>query len=155
MSLNYQDVQALLKLLDDSPYNELTLQLDSFTLNLRRSADGTGWQQNTDVAAKPHVVAAKTADAVAISAEPPATEAGLLEVRAPMIGTWYRAPTPGAEPFVQVGSEVSENSIIGIIEAMKLMTSVPAGLRGTVVEILAVDATLVEKGQLLLRVRPQ
>src|SRR5687767_2940504 len=120
MSLNYQDVQALLKLLDDSPYNELTLQLDSLTLNLRRNAGGTGWQQNTEVAARPHVVAAKTSGtSAATSAEPPATEAGLLEVRAPMIGTWYRAPTPGAEPFVQVGSVVSENSIIGIIEAMK------------------------------------
>ncbi|MES2625215.1 MAG: acetyl-CoA carboxylase biotin carboxyl carrier protein [Pseudomonadota bacterium] len=155
MSLNYQDVQALLKLLDESPYNELTLQTDSFTLNLQRNTDGAGWQQSSDVAAKPHVIQAKAADTTAATAEPPASEAGLLEVRAPMIGTWYRAPTPGAEPFIQVGSVVNENSIIGIIEAMKLMTSVPAKLQGAVVEILATDATLVEKGQLLMRVRPQ
>ena len=72
-----------------------------------------------------------------------------------MIGTWYRAPMPGAEPFIQIGSNVGANTVIGIIEAMKLMTSVPAKQQGTVVEILATDATLVEKGQLLLRVRPQ
>jgi acetyl-CoA carboxylase biotin carboxyl carrier protein len=156
MSLNYQDVQALLKLLDESPYDELTLQLDSFSLNLQRTAEGAGWQQSTTVAARPHVIPAIAADSgTATLTEPPATEAGLLEVRAPMIGTWYRAPMPGAEPFVQIGSKVSENTVIGIIEAMKLMTSVPARQAGVVVEILAADATLVEKGQLLLRVRPQ
>jgi acetyl-CoA carboxylase biotin carboxyl carrier protein len=154
MSLDYQDVQALLKLLDESPYNELTLQTGSFSLNLQRTVDGKGWQQSSTVAAKPDLVQVKLADAAATLTEPPATEAGLLDVRAPMIGTWYRAPMPGAEPFIQIGSVVSENSIIGIIEAMKLMTSVPAKQQGTVVEILAVDATLVEKGQLLLRVRP-
>ncbi len=155
MSLDHQDVQALLKLLDESPYNELTLQTGSFSLNLQRTADGKGWQQNSSVADKPDAVQAKLATAAVTLTEPPATEAGLLDVRAPMIGTWYRAPMPGAEPFMQIGSVVSENSIIGIIEAMKLMTSVPAKQQGTVVEILAVDATLVEKGQLLMRVRPQ
>ncbi len=156
MSLNYQDVQALLKLLDESPYNELTLQTESFTLNLLRNPDGTGWQQSNAVAAKPSLAQTKLADtATATEAEPPPTEAGLLDVRAPMIGTWYRAPMPGAEPFIQIGSNVGANTVIGIIEAMKLMTSVPAKQQGTVVEILATDATLVEKGQLLLRVRPQ
>ena len=155
MSLNYQDVQALLKLLDETPYNELSLQLDSFALKLQRNPDGNGWQQSSTVAARPNVMQAKTAEATAAATEPPPTEAGLLDVRSPMIGTWYRAPTPGAEPFIQIGSAISENTVIGIIEAMKLMTSIPAKLQGTIVEILAADATLVEKGQLLLRVRPR
>lgn len=156
MSLNHQDVQALLKLLDESPYNELTLQTDSFTLNLQRSADGTGWRQSSKVDTRPLVIQVSTADTGLTSVEEPAaSEAGLLDVRAPMIGTWYRAPMPGAEPFIEIGSVVGENTVIGIIEAMKLMTSVPARQQGTVVEILAADATLVEKGQLLLRVRPQ
>lgn len=157
MSLNHQDVQALLKLLDDSSYNELTLQLDSFTLSLQRNADGSGWQQSTEVPARAQVVQAKTIAATTATAapEPAPSEAGLLEVRAPMVGTWYRAPMPGAEPFIQLGSSVSENTVVGIIEAMKLMTSIAAKQHGTVVEIVAPDATLVEKGQLLLRVRPQ
>jgi acetyl-CoA carboxylase biotin carboxyl carrier protein len=154
MGLNYQDVQALLKLLDETPYNELSLQLDAFTLKLQRNPDGKGWQQSSTVAARPNVIQAKTAEATAAATEPTPTEAGLLDVRSPMIGTWYRAPTPGAEPFIQIGSAVNENTVIGIIEAMKLMTSIPAKLQGTIVEILATDATLVEKGQLLLRVRP-
>lgn len=157
MSLNYQDVQELLKLLDETPYDELTLQTGSFTLNLQRSADGKGWQQSSSLADKPHVIQASvaaTAAAAAVLAEPTATEAGLLEVRAPMVGTWYRSPKPGAEPFIQIGSQVSENTVIGIIEVMKLMSSIPAKVQGTVVEIVLEDASFTEKGQLLLRIRP-
>lgn len=156
MSLNYQDVQELLKLLDESPYNELKLQTGSFTLDLQRCADGEGWQQassQTDQCLD--FEASSGHSTTTIQSEPEASETGLLDVRAPMIGTWYRAPTPGAEPFIETGSEVHENTVIGIIEAMKLMTSVPAMHKGTVVEILVSDATLIEKGQLLLRIRPQ
>jgi len=154
MSLNYQDVQELLKLLDESPYNELTLQTGAFTLELQRSADGKNWQQSSKLADTPQVIQTSTNDSIAATTESPATEAGLLEIRSPMVGTWYRAPTPGAEPFIEKGSQVSDNTIIGIIEVMKLMSSIPALQKGTVVEILAEDASLVQKGQLLLRIRP-
>lgn len=154
MSLNYQDVQELLKLLDESPYNELTLQTGAFTLELQRSADGKNWQQSSKLAATPQVIQTSTNDSIAATTESPATEAGLLEIRSPMVGTWYRAPTPGAEHFIEAGSQVSDNTIIGIIEVMKLMSSIPALQKGTVVEILAADASLVQKGQLLLRIRP-
>jgi len=153
MSLNYQDVQELLKLLDNSPYDELTLQTGAFSLQLQRSADGNAWQQQLKVneAATPVPVPASAQNI--IKDDPAATEAGLLEIRAPMVGTWYRAPQPGADPFIEVGSKVKVDSIIGIIEVMKLMSSIPARTSGTVVEILAEDASFVEKGQLLLRVR--
>lgn len=155
MSLNYQDVQELLKLLDESPYNELTVQTGAFTLELQRSSDGKSWQQNSTLAAKPQVLKTNNTDTKVTMTEPAASQSGLLEVRAPMVGTWYRAPTPGAEPFIEVGSKVGTNSIIGIIEVMKLMSSIPALQHGTVVEILAQDACLVQKGQLLLRVKPE
>ncbi len=71
-----------------------------------------------------------------------------------MVGTWYRAPKPGADPFIGLGSQVAPDTVIGIIEVMKLMSSIPARASGTVVEILADDASFVEKGQLLLRVKP-
>lgn len=155
MSLDHEDVQALLKLLDESPYNELTLQTGAFTLNLLRTADGKGWQQSNTVAARSDAAQKVLSAAPTTAAEPVATEAGLLDVRAPMVGTWYRAPAPGAAPFIQIGSSVNDNTVVGIIEAMKLMCSVPAKQNGTVVEILVEDATLVQIGQLLARVRPQ
>lgn len=156
MSLSHQDVQALLKLLDDSAYDELNLDLGTFSLQLQRSADSKSWQQKSSrstAAAAPAQALAATAQATA-AVEPPPSQPGLLDVRAPMVGTWYRSSKPGAEPFIAIGSNLQPDSIIGIIEVMKLMSSIPARSSGTVVEILADDASFVEKGQLLLRVKP-
>ncbi len=72
---------------------------------------------------------------------------------APLLGTFYRAPKPGAPPFVEVGAAVEADTIVGIIEVMKLMNTVRAGVRGTVAEVLAADGALVEFGEILLRVR--
>ena len=74
----------------------------------------------------------------------------LTEVRAPLLGTFYRAPKPGAPPFVEVGATVAPDTIIGIIEVMKLMNAVRAGVTGVVHEIRARDGALVEYGEILL-----
>jgi acetyl-CoA carboxylase biotin carboxyl carrier protein len=162
MSLSYEDVQEILRLLDNSPYDELNLQTDSFNLYLKRSEDNTGWSQeiqtlktlreNAEQAGT--VKPADKMPATTQTSEPPATEPDLLDIRAPMVGTFYRAPKPGAEPFVDIGSEVEEHTVIAIIEVMKLMSSVPAALSGEIREIIVQDAQFVEKGQLLMRVKP-
>jgi len=81
-----------------------------------------------------------------------APEGGAQDITAPLLGTFYRAPRPGAPSFIEVGSPVEEDSIIGIIEVMKLMNTVRAGTRGRVVEIRAQDGKLVEYGEILVRV---
>jgi acetyl-CoA carboxylase biotin carboxyl carrier protein len=78
----------------------------------------------------------------------------LIDVPSPLLGTFYHAPKPGEAPFVGVGAKVEETTIIGIIEVMKLMNSVRAGVTGEVVEILAENGAFVEYGETLLRVRP-
>ncbi len=70
-----------------------------------------------------------------------------------MLGTFYRAPKPGSAPFVEIGSVVDEDSVIAIIEVMKLMNTVRAGVKGIITEILPADETLVEFGQVLMRAR--
>jgi acetyl-CoA carboxylase biotin carboxyl carrier protein len=80
---------------------------------------------------------------------------GLVEVRAPLLGTFYRAPRPGAPPFVTVGSEVAPDTVVCIIETMKLMNSVTAGVGGTVAEILLDNAQFAPQGVVLMRVREQ
>jgi acetyl-CoA carboxylase biotin carboxyl carrier protein len=80
------------------------------------------------------------------------SDASLIDVTAPLLGIFYRAPRPGAAPYVEVGSVLEEDTVIGIIEVMKLMNSVRAEVRGTVVEILVADGSAVEQGQVLLRV---
>ena len=80
-------------------------------------------------------------------------DAGLVVVRAPLPGTFYRAPRPGAAPFVEVGSRVGADTVIGIVETMKLMNSVPAGVAGVVAEFCVANAEFTAQGAALLRIR--
>jgi acetyl-CoA carboxylase biotin carboxyl carrier protein len=168
VELTSEDVRDILQLLDGLPYRELTLETASFRLSLRRSADG-GWTQATEVLAEsadrvevalatpaPADAAAKLAqvDTAAESAQAGTVAAGLMDVRAPLLGTFYRAPRPGAPPFVSVGSEVEPDTVVCIIETMKLMNSVTAGVTGTVAEILAENAQFAAQGSVLMRVTP-
>jgi acetyl-CoA carboxylase biotin carboxyl carrier protein len=152
MSLSHQDVQDILRQLDDCPYDEMTLETEHYTLTLRRG-DG-GWTQDTETRGQRQEADIASIDSGEAAKEPEPTETGLLEIRAPMVGTFYRSPKPGADPFVDMGSTVREDSVIAIIEVMKLMNSISARVAGEVVEIVAEDAQFVEKGQLLMRVRP-
>ena len=80
-------------------------------------------------------------------------DSGLVVVRAPLPGTFYRAPRPGAAPFVEVGSQVGADTVIGIVETMKLMNSVPAGVAGVVAEFCVANAEFAAQGAALLRIR--
>jgi acetyl-CoA carboxylase biotin carboxyl carrier protein len=164
VELTSEDVRDILQLLDGLPYRELTLETASFRLSLRRGADG-GWTQSTEVLAEPAVSAVpagpSTPAAPVVAPSPPGAESaavsaadGLVDVRAPLLGTFYRAPRPGAAPFVSVGSEVAPDTVVCIIETMKLMNSVTAGISGTVAEILANNAQFAGQGSVLMRVRP-
>ena len=87
------------------------------------------------------------------AAAPGPVDKNLREIISPMLGTFYRAPKPGSAPFVEIGSAVSEDSVIAIIEVMKLMNTVRAGVKGVIKEILPADETLVEFGEVLMRAR--
>lgn len=163
MSFSHEDVQRLLQLLDSSHFDELHLEAEGVKLSLRRGGATSG----PAAAAAPNPVApapaarplpvapSAPATAAPVAAAPTATsDASLLEVRAPMLGTYYGAPKPGAAPFVTVGGRVSPDSAVGIIEVMKLMNSISAGVDGVVVEVLVRDGDLVEFDQVLMRVRP-
>ena len=155
MNLSHDDVQRLLQLLDASQFDELQLETDGTKLTLHRNGAG-GTPQATaahsQLASAPSAQAAVAAVPAAQAATPAAS--GLLEVRAAMLGTFYGAPKPGAAPFVGIGTKVEPDTVIGIIEVMKLMNSVSAGITGEIVEVLVRDGELVEFEQPLMRVRP-
>lgn len=157
MNLTDADVAEIIRLLDASPYSELEIETDRFRITLQRG-EGGGWRQQRESLAKPRrldEVVANVADAVQPDAKSKVpVEDGLVEVRAPIVGTFYRSPQPGAAPFVEVGSRVAPDTVVAIIEVMKLMNSVPAGVAGEVVAICVEDAALVQQDQCLLRVRP-
>jgi acetyl-CoA carboxylase biotin carboxyl carrier protein len=152
MDLSYEDVQNILKIIDGSSLEELHLEIGDLKLVVRKRRGGAA------------EVEPPAAPAAAVSPQPgpararlprsaPSVE-GEFELKAPMVGTFYRASAPGAPPFVEVGSVVQPDDVVCIIEVMKLMNSIRAGQRGRVVEILAGNAQLVEYGQPLIVIQP-
>jgi acetyl-CoA carboxylase biotin carboxyl carrier protein len=169
VTISHEDVQDILRLLDTLPFSELTLETSRFTLRLQRAADG-GWSQQTQVLSRPTAAvpaAAAGPDPAVPAAAAPApaggpaadsTHAGTSpaqDVRAPLPGTFYRAPQPGAPPYVEVGSQVDADTVVAIIETMKLMNPVYAGATGTVSEICLDDGQFAEQDAVLMRVGAQ
>ena len=152
MSLTAKDIAEIARLLDESRISSLDLQVGDFKLRIRREGGWSPREQNDEPVALP---------ATPVTSEPPppigqeagAARVGEIDVPAPLLGNFYAAPRPGEPPFVAVGDTVSEDSVIGIIEVMKLMNSVRAGVAGTVVAILAQNGSAVEEGQPLVRIR--
>jgi acetyl-CoA carboxylase biotin carboxyl carrier protein len=144
LSLTAKDVAEILKALQDSSFDTLDLEIDGVKLQLRRNG------------AAPVRAASAAAPAASVAATLPPVEVppGTTPVPAPLLGIFYRAPRPGEPPFVEVGARVEADTIIGIIEVMKLMNGVRAGVRGTVAAIAAVNGELVEFGEALLFVKP-
>ena len=164
MNLTDAEVREILQLLDRTPYDELDLQTDRYRLILRRNSDGPGgWTRETQSLAEPRGIAAgadqstpavDTDSAASADVDTREHETGTVAILSPMIGTFYRAPKPGAAPFVEVGSRVEKDTVIAIIEVMKLMNSVPAGRPGVITGIHARDGEFIEAGQALMRMRP-
>ena len=148
MSLTAADVAEIMRLVEESVFDELTLEMDGIKLSLRRGAapENSNTAATAESAHRP--AAADPAPSPAAAADP-----NIQEVTAPLLGTFYRSPKPGAPPFVEIGATVEEDTVVAIIEVMKLMNTVRAGVRGTVTEIPPADGSLVEYGATLLRVR--
>ena len=147
MSLTAKEVAEITRLLEESCFDELHLETEGWKLSLRRGSAALG----EPPASAPPLAAPPAASPTPVVARAAAGD-GTHPVPAPMLGTFYRAPKPGAAPYVELGSAVEFDTIIGIIEVMKLMNVVRAGVRGTVVDILGKDGALVEFGEILLRV---
>jgi acetyl-CoA carboxylase biotin carboxyl carrier protein len=151
VSLTARDIAEIARLLDSSHFSSLDLTMGEFRLRIRR--DG-GWSPRED--ADEPAPAPATADAEPpppIGQEAGAARVGEVDVPAPLLGNFYSAPRPGDPPFVAPGDTVGEDTTIGIIEVMKLMNPIRAGVSGTVVAILAENGKAVEEGQPLVRVR--
>jgi acetyl-CoA carboxylase biotin carboxyl carrier protein len=149
VSLTAADIQEIMRLVEESNFDELVLETNGVKLHLRRGAAS---------APMAPVVAATLAPAPAAAAPKPAPAApppgAGQDVTSPMLGTFYRAPKPGAPAFVEVGSPVDVDTVICIIEVMKLMNTVRAGIKGRVTQICPGDGALVEFGETLIRVAP-
>jgi acetyl-CoA carboxylase biotin carboxyl carrier protein len=137
MALSEDDVREILRLIDESELDELRIETAEFKLHVRR---GGGAPDPGREVAEPRPAAA--------------TDNGARTIDAPMLGTFYRAEAPGAAPFVDVGAEIGPGTVVCLIEVMKMMNPVEAGVAGTIVEVCAENAQLVEYGEPLFRVEP-
>ena len=154
MSLTARDIAEIARLLDESHFSSLDLQVGDFRLKIRREGGWSGIDDDEEpVAPAPKPEKVTDEPPPPIGQEAGAPRIGEIDVPAPLLGNFYAAPRPGEPPFVEVGDTVTEDSVIGIIEVMKLMNSVRAGVAGTVVAILAVNGSAVDEGQPLVRIR--
>jgi acetyl-CoA carboxylase biotin carboxyl carrier protein len=145
MSLTAADVAEIMRLVEQSGFDELNLEINGTKISLRRGAPAP-----LAAAVQPAAPAPKAA---VVATPQAAADPDIQDLPAPLLGTFYHAPKPGAPAFVQVGAQVTEDTIVGIIEVMKLMNTVRAEMRGTITEIIAADGALVEFGATLMRVR--
>ncbi len=145
MSLSSKDVAEIIKIIDASALDEFTIELADIKLVIRRRGAPAETSATTIPLSQPAVTPAARAL--------PRTD-GALEVRAPMVGTFYRAPSPKDPPFVEVGSVVKPGQPLGLIEVMKLYTTLEAKQAGKVVDIPAANGALVEYDQVLFVIQP-
>ena len=168
MDLSKEDVFKIINLIEESGYEDVRLEIGDFKLHVQKHASGApvaevaGRSEVPSARPAPGPVtpaaspaAAAPAPAVAVKGAAPVVPDGAVLVRAPMLGTFYRSPSPGEKPFVEVGTRVKPDDTVCLVEVMKLFNSIKAGAAGTVLEILAENATMVEHGQPLLVIRPE
>lgn len=142
--MNIDEIRELILLLDQTGISDLELQKDDFRLVLRKMKN-----------AEKIPAAAPTADIVAggpQSVEEPQYE-DVIEVLAPMVGTFYAAPSPDSDPYVKVGDRVDTGQTLCILEAMKLMNEIKSDFAGTVVAVMVENAEAVEYGQVLFMIK--
>jgi acetyl-CoA carboxylase biotin carboxyl carrier protein len=162
MDLNY--VKKLVKLLSDSEIDELEIEEEGKKIRLAKRAnhridvsqDAAGRSLPAAGVASFPVPAAQAQSgpplSVAPSTSPAAPQPGLHEIKSPIVGTFYRAPAPDAEPFVQVGSMISPGTVLCIVEAMKLMNEIEADVSGKIVKLMVENGSPVEYDQTLFLV---
>ena len=158
MQLDHDQLHRLLEVLSDSDIQEFRLEGDDFRLEVRRSLPAVAVAAAPVAAVAPAPAALEVSHQAAAPSTPPpavpASRSDLVDVTAPMVGTFYRAPAPGEAPFVEVGTRIGVGQTVCILEAMKLMNELEAEAAGEVVEILVDNGTPVEFGQVLMRVKP-
>lgn len=167
MELSEDDVLQILKLIDESTFDYFQLEVGELKITVSKGepiplAGSSAAASPAPSPARP-TVAPQAAPAAAPAPQPQATKPapkaaaipeGMVPITAPLLGTFYVAPEPGAPPFTQVGATITEDTTVGLIEVMKVFNSVRAGVKGVVTEVVAQNGQFVEHGETLFLVKP-
>jgi acetyl-CoA carboxylase biotin carboxyl carrier protein len=163
--VDLKDIKAIIDLMKKNSVSEFELEKEDFKIKLKRSPNGgpiasVAYEEAPIVTYAPPMAlpasgSAPVSGAPTIAgATPSNASSGEQEIKSPMIGTFYRSPSPEAGPYVEVGMEVNPETVVCIIEAMKVMNEIKAEARGVVTQVLIDNAKPVEFGQPLFKIRP-
>ena len=156
--MDLKDIKAIIDWMKKTAVSEFELEKQDFKIRLKRGPNGSAGVSYEDATVLTYVQPAAVAapGAMVAAAPPPAAPAASNEVdiKSPMIGTFYRAPSPESAPYIEVGAEVNPDTVVCIIEAMKVMNEIKAEAKGVITQVLLENAKPVEFGQPLFKVRP-
>ncbi|MCX7934495.1 MAG: acetyl-CoA carboxylase biotin carboxyl carrier protein [Planctomycetota bacterium] len=147
--MSLERIRELLQLMKEHDLAELELSEKDFSVKLKKAMPAI---MATPAAPAPALAAAPSPPPAVASAA--ASDEGLVPIKSPIVGTFYRASAPDAQPFVNVGQKVTKETVVCIVEAMKIMNEIKAGVNGTIEKILVENGEPVEYGQPLFLVRP-
>ena len=158
--MNLKDIKGIIDLMKKNAVSEFEMEEGDFKIKLKRAPGklhkgevGVA-QEGSAIVTAPVVAPAVPAPALAPPTPAPEPVAEGLEVKSPMIGTFYRRPSPDSDSFVEVGTAVESDTVVCIIEAMKVMNEIKAEVKGVIAEVLVEDGKPVEYGQALFRIEP-
>ena len=164
--MDLKDIKAIIDLMKKNSVSEFELEKEDFKIKLKRSTSSGGGAAPVayeeaplvtyapPISMSPAAGAQMTGAPTIAGAAPAAANSGEQEIKSPMIGTFYRSPSPEAGPYVEVGMEVTPDTVVCIIEAMKVMNEIKAEARGVITQVLIENARPVEFGQPLFKIRP-
>jgi acetyl-CoA carboxylase biotin carboxyl carrier protein len=161
--LDLKQIKQIIELMKRSELTEFAVEEEGFKLKIRRGANGlpivsSGRSSNppflaSDPNSTPPMPVPAALQSNPSGAPVAAEDPDIVYVKSPMVGTFYRSPSPESKPFVDIGSKIEDNSLVCIIEAMKIMNEIQAEIKGIVVEILAENGQPVEYGQRLFKLK--
>ena len=154
--MDLKDIKAIIDLMKKNSVSEFELEKQDFKIRLKRGMNGGGVlaaqsEEGQPVVYSPAPIALPASAPAAVPNAPAAAEP---EIKSPMIGTFYRTPSPESAPYVEIGSEVNPDTVVCIIEAMKVMNEIKAEVKGVITQVLVENAKPVEFGQPLFKIRP-
>lgn len=150
--MDLKDIKAVIDLMKKNAISEFELEKQDFKIRLKRAIGSVAAADDSVLPVAAPALSAPSAAPTPTPATQPASPDA--EIKAPMIGTFYRAPSPESAPYVEVGTEVNAETVVCIIEAMKVMNEIKAETRGIISEVLVDNAKPVEYGQPMFKVRP-
>ncbi len=154
--MDIKDIKAIIDLMKKNSVTEFELEKQDFKVRLKRGGGGGGMvagDEGTSVVYAPAIVPTQITGPAVSAIAAPATNSD-ADIKSPMIGTFYRSPSPESGSYVEIGSEVNPDTVVCIIEAMKVMNEIKAEVKGVITQALVENAKPVEFGQPLFKIRP-